>query len=152
MVDVVLFSGGWESTWCAVRATRPVLLYYDYGAPFQKDERRAAEKIAEALGYRIRWCKLPAMRSRAGVFPARNVRMLIHAAGLYPGATVWIGARGIDPYTDRYGDSNFMTLFGVSRSLGVRLRCPILRPKIMVKRGVPTMVRSLIYSTEDNHA
>ncbi len=156
---VVLFSGGWESTYCLLQAiaefgtdlTTPV--YMGYKQPFEHDEYDAACHIASQLNtqiYKIGVNTVPAAED--GIFRGRNTTFLLRAVTAFPNAkAIYLGSRAPLRIFDKYGDSNRQYAKTLSKALQVDIRTPCtMLPKgyiksIVTNAGVPS---SWIYSTE----
>lgn len=148
---VVLLSGGWESTYCALSAPKgALLLFIDYGQPYSEWEMRASARIATLLDAPgiIERIDTVGASDAAGVFPDRNKILLRHARQY--GEVLWFGCRGRFAIFDRYGDSNRQFADNMEKQLGCRIVTPCVNmPKFMVRRGVRRMLTDrLIYSSE----
>jgi len=150
----VAFSGGWDSTLCALVARRdfPVhpitLCYANYGQSFYEVEVAAAKSIARRLGCVFSEIEIPALSEKDGIFHRRNSSILYEI--LRRGADViYLGSRNPTPF-DSYGDSNWFwgKAFAYAHDVDVRMPCTGL-PKTFIERCVSTRVpSSMIYSTE----
>lgn len=163
--DVVLFSGGWESTLCAVRATDEeeaderrwaVLAFFDYGQRFIVSERWAARRLALELSLPLRVIALPASRfERAGpVVIDRNGIFFEEAARRFPCArTIWFGCRAPFALFDRFGDSNAQWARRKAADVGFHdVQMPALgRLKWSIRREVAERLpcaNALVFSSE----
>lgn len=164
VTDVVLFSGGWESTLCAIKAREyawnksgcPLLLFYNYQQRYLREELTALAHIADTLQLRYRIVELvPGFFERRGkVVVGRNEHFIRVSRRIAPNAQgVWFGCRAPSAMFDTYGDSNVDFAIGAGSSAGYsRVHCPAaLMPKWLVRRRVKlamTNADSVVFSSE----
>lgn len=166
-LSVVLFSGGWESTYCAARAVERhgpksvVLVCILYGQSYWRQERDAAFAISAQLGHvPLRFYHHDALARASDtsrVVPDRNEKLL--SAALHSVARdydtlptrVYIGTRGLLRVLDPYKDSNLQWARQMSRKYGVRVLAPCtLRTKRWVRQQVLRrgIAESMVFSSE----
>lgn len=161
--DVVLFSGGWESALCALRARRasfnecirPVLFFVDYGQAYRQQELDACRVLAEHFGLPLMVHEHKGELKREGrVIVGRNEMIMRAAREAVPTATdVWFGARNPSAALDKYGDSNMVWAHQTAAAVGFKhVRLPALcMTKAVVKWRVRKFARvsdDMIFSTE----
>ena len=166
-MNVVLFSGGWESTLCAAIAVERHgaknvrLTCVLYGQRYWREERDATRRISEHLGDVPLWFihhppLLPLPDSR--VVPNRNEQLLSAVLdatrkeyGVAEPARVYIGTRGILRALDPYKDSNLQWAREMGKKYHVTVVAPCtLRTKAWVQRAVRArgIPDSFIFSSE----
>lgn len=158
---VVLFSGGWDSTYCLELAARRkeegiTPLFFDCGQPYAEQEREAVLDITNYVQMRSRLVCVDIKPGLAmqpnGCFPARN-RILLSLAAVGRPRCIYFGSRNVLPIFDRYKDSNWWFARQMSRALEV----PILTPCVAMSKE--KIIRTLddgilagfIYSTEPGY-
>lgn len=161
---IVLFSGGYESTGCLVKALAEVggdtskvsAIFFEYGQPYLKQEQRAVRAIANALGVSLMTMVMsPKSYSSngrvTGVFENRNRAFLLEAHRWEPCADVWFGCRAPWNFTDSYKDSNRQFANEISRRYRMEIITPfILYPKFMVRSVVRKAgLEHLVFSSEN---
>lgn len=144
---IVLFSGGYESTGCLVRAlqeaggdTRKVsAIFFEYGQPYLKQERAAVKSILDRLGMTlfVVGLGLGSYEDKGKgirVFDHRNQSFLVQAHFFEPSAKVWFGCRAPWKFVDAYGDSNRQFANEISKKYGFKIVTPFIwYPKFMVR-------------------
>lgn len=82
----VLFSGGWDSLYCYLRALEagddPVLVFYDYGQSYRNDEHAAVRLMKSMLHEPILVRHYPAIPVEDGIFDNRNLKFIIDLESL----------------------------------------------------------------------
>ena len=158
MIAVPL-SGGWDSTYCLIKALRAhskeevTAVFFNYGQPYLMQEFACSKRIAESFGVRYLAPTLQCLPRVGVVFTGRNYTFMQHLKDLGAGE-VWFGSRNLLWCMDRFGDSNWQWANLIGHLLGIRMRTPCtLRPKWWIKRtvrlaGIPD---AMIYSTEGVH-
>jgi 7-cyano-7-deazaguanine synthase len=77
---LVLFSGGLDSTACAVyyqsMKYEVTTLFVDYGQAARDEEQRASRKVAAKLGVKRIRVRIDPMRTGVGLIPGRNAMLL----------------------------------------------------------------------------
>lgn len=158
--DIVMFSGGWESTLCALEAAssahkrRVMLILYNYGQSYFGQEVCAASRIAQRLNLPLEVVNTTYLqKNSSGVVLRRNETLAIETTTRYPNCNrIWIGCRAPLPIFDRYGDSNKLWAIGMGRVLGVKICTPaLLMPKFVVRLRVALSKRvpaELVWSSE----
>lgn len=149
VTDVVLASGGWESTLCAVRANayaapvgrRALLLFYDYGQQYAAQEWRAVQRMSEVLSIGCRHVELVRgfFTQLGAVVVGRNAHFIRTSRTIAPNAThLWFGCRAPSPWFDKYQDSNVQWAREAARAAGYRQTFfpALLMPKFLVQRAV----------------
>ena len=109
MSEIVLFSGGVDSTVLLWRALDPVALFVDYGQPSADAERQAVRLICERRGCRFHVMSVdgfivgamgaPSGEAGARVVHGRNLMLIslgVNLARSYGAGEVWIGCHGGD--------------------------------------------------------
>lgn len=138
---VVMFSGGWDSTLCLIRAIKTgrtvCAVFVEYDQPYLEHERRAVARIAGRLRFELAVERIgEAVGLDGKVFERRNERILGIARRYVTDkrGTIWFGSRCPLPVFDEYGDSNWWWAKQRQRQLGVRVRAPAtLWPKCAVR-------------------
>lgn len=152
---VVLFSGGWESTACALiaarRHERVLLVFFDYGQPYLRQEQEACRRFAERRAQPLLEVQLSTMGRRGKVFVGRNetfLREAQRAAHELPCA-LYVGVRNPTPF-DAYGDSNYWWVRSMRAELPARIEAPLIGwPKAVVRRLVERAgVADCVFSSE----
>ena len=155
--DVVMFSGGWESALCALRArraamnecARPVLFFVDYGQAYRKEEIEACRVLADHFALPLIEHEYKGKLKRKGrVIVGRNEMIMREARRAVPTATdVWFGARNPSAALDKYGDSNLVWAHQTAAAVGFKhVRLPAL---CMTKSIVKWRVRKFARVTDD---
>ena len=155
---VVLFSGGWESCYCYIKAYQmygkrniaPV--YVNYGESFQREEYEHACTIMEKEGKILHFMDIPSLPSKNGVYKGRNTQIMAAVASKYKQAQViYFGGRNILQVFDKYGDASWQYGRCLGKALQIHIAMPcVLLPKDYIKfvvkdHGIPA---KLVYSTE----
>ncbi len=153
----VLFSGGWDSTYCLIRALNTerdvVAVFFDYGQPYLRQEQKSAQAIAQRLQVRKKEVTFwPRLANDSGAFEARNAVLLSLVAAARP-RCIYFGSRNLLPLMDRYGDSNWLFARRASRVFGLPIKTPCTgRTKhSIIRRVVKSVSEDLIYSTEKGY-
>lgn len=138
--DIVLFSGGHESTLCAILAhekqINAVLCFVEYGQPYLQQERNACQYVSEALSMPLLVRQTASMKCDNGVFADRNETFLRIAAEVADG-DIWFGARGLFNCFDTYGDSNRQFADSMEKQINRRIVTPLLMwPKPLIKHRI----------------
>ena len=151
----VLFSGGWDSLYCYLRALEagddPVLVFYDYGQSYLHDEQAAVQLMQSMLHEPILVRHYPVIPVENGIFDNRNLKFItdLESMGFQ---TVYFGSRNILPIFDKYGDSNWWWAKRLAYNLGITIKMPAtLVPKPWIisycKDRAPILSR-YVFSTE----
>ena len=127
--EMVLCSGGWESTAVALLRKAP-LLFVDYGQSYAQQERAAVQRLASALDVPLLQVTTAVNRKE------RNFDMMKLAKD--NGATrVALGCRAISALFDRYGDCHRAALQRAADKLDIEVVLPLIgMPNFMVHRIV----------------
>lgn len=122
MKTCVLFSGGWDSAACALihRDLKPDLLFISYGQTYNDYEKGAASIFAHALGFAIHFRSLDLYHDH----PRRNFYLIAEAKRLGYEQII-VGSRNILPITDKYKDSNWLSLKLFGALMGVKVKLPV---------------------------
>jgi hypothetical protein len=139
MTALVLFSGGWDSALCAVRALaseRDVrFVFYDYGQSYFAEEECAVSWFADHHDVSVERAKLPQLDAVDGVFADRNELMLRDALMRTGAGTAYLGVRGLLDVFDRYKDSNLQWAWRMERKYRIQTKLPCLMlPKAVIRR------------------
>ena len=157
---VVLFSGGWESTYCLIKAIERhgkenvTPIYFKYGALHQAEEIVQAVKVCNELNVEMHTIDLiTSLDSTNGIFKGRNTIFMSNIVERYPlVTTIYFGCRNLFMFMDKFKDSNWNYGRMMGKALGIKVRMPcIMLPKdIEIKYVEDTIsnAKSLIYSTE----
>lgn len=140
MGSLVLCSGGYDSSLCAVTAVqrdheRPLLCFFNYGQSFLAQEREAVAYLSRTLSLEQIELKVPAMSSADnGVVPNRNETFLRLALEHRREPMVYFGCRNPTPF-DKYKDSNLWWAWRMEKRYRVTMRLPCLAlPKGIIER------------------
>ena len=151
--EVVLYSSGWESTGCALKSKSNVpLVFFDYGQSYLSRELDNAERFSQCIGRQLIKMQLKDIIDKAKtnvVVPDRNLLMM--RSVVKRGAKIiWFGTKGIHPWFDRYGDSNWTTLKREATRLGVQVKLPwTMIPKFAVRWYVQkSLAKRVIFCSE----
>jgi hypothetical protein len=153
---VVLFSGGWDSTYCLLKARErersPVIaLYGNYGQTFFGPEFDSAVRITAQAHTTLHlidfWPKGGA--NSGGTFADRNSRFIIAAARL-EARVIYFGSRNVFPAFDKHGDSNWFFARRMSKEVGIPIitPCTAIPKQMIVHRVRIALPHAPIYSTE----
>lgn len=133
---VVLFSGGWDSVFCAVHAIehyghdRVRLLFFDYGQPYLEQETAAADYAARTMRLPMERVTMPQLEGVSGVFDDRNGKLLRETLRLGDVSIIYFGCRCPLPVFDKFGDSNMVWGMKQAHNLGFSIEMPcVLLPK-----------------------
>jgi hypothetical protein len=156
MNSAILFSGGWDSFFCAIKAIkngeRPTLIFFDYGQPYLDAEEQASSKLASTLGVPRAVVKLAPLGNKAGIFANRN-ETFIREVAAQNFSKIYFGSRNLIPAFDRYKDSNWVWARDMAAKYSVKVETPVtMLPKWYIKLycifGVGKIVSSSVFSTE----
>ena len=155
---IVLLSGGYESTACAIIAKRKHdrvhAYFYDYGQPYVKEELAAAKAIAKQLRLdRLHVICLDPIPHKHGVFAVRNFRIIhdVQLKNRIRHCVYYFGCRAPLAMFDKYRDSNWQYARELATLFGITIRTPLIMwPKWLVKRLVNKHIDAAecIYSSE----
>jgi hypothetical protein len=159
-VTAVLFSGGWESTACAVNAWRYIaplfdLVFFDYGQPYLEQEVRSTAAIAGLLEQPLVVSHIDEMvADEHGVFADRNATFIRKACELGY-RELYFGCRSPVSWSwvDRWGDSNVEFVAEMEREQRCVIRTPCLcKPKWFLRWYIRTFgppgVAEAVWSSE----
>lgn len=118
--EVVLFSGGWDSTLCALMYPKADLVFFDYGQTYEAIEFSTANKIANELNRRFKFKSIHLGHDAKN----RNFKLImaLHNEGY---EKIIIGSRNLLPIFDKYKDSNWLSLKMFSWLLRIKIIMPI---------------------------
>ena len=167
---IVLFSGGWESTYCLTKAIKKfgvqhvIPVYADYWQVDILNEKASAILICQQLKIDRALSDLDlrgpwADRRRGLVVPGRNTILITSTVqqAAYSDCNIndyYIGVRAPFQWVDKYKDSNRTWARVLSKALGIKIHTPCLMlPKFYIKWWVRRhgITDEMIYSTEDNN-
>lgn len=136
---VILFSGGWDSTLCALIHKDADLLFVYYGQRYAKQEQITAELIANELNKKITW----ATKYLGHDAKDRNLNLIMIAKNLGYDEVI-VGIRNVLPIFDKYKDSNWWTLRKFGKQNNIKITMPIIgynkkRIVNMVKKTIKTI-------------
>jgi hypothetical protein len=121
MKRCILFSGGWDSILCALKDKEADLLFIDYGQIYNIKEIEASLKFSNRFTRNIYFSNLNLKTDQK----MRNVFLILEAMRL--GYTeIVLGTRNIMPIFDKYKDSNWLSLYILSKILKIRLIMPLI--------------------------
>jgi hypothetical protein len=154
-----LFSGGWDSVYCAVVAIetakeKPLLCFFDYGQSYLDNEVKATARVSEILGCDLARMTIPCIPSNNGIFDGRNERLLAAAIEQHKPQRIYIGSRNLLPMLDKYKDSNWVWARQMAKKYNVQIKTPCTAlPKWFIRRrvmrsGIPACA---IFSTESEN-
>ena len=116
----LLLSGGMDSVACAFLEQDWEPVYFDYGQQYHELEYPEAKKTAKLFGKKLRKIK----RNWGHDAPHRNFKMVLELKKLGYDEVI-IGSRNILPFTDKYGDSNWLSLKLLQFLFGIYINMPI---------------------------
>jgi len=148
---VILFSGGWESAYCALTCPIPfTLLFVDYGQAYAVAEKVRAQRFATVMDTAVHVYGQHRIPRVGRMFVGRN-EALLRIACLY-GDEIWFGCRGprLLARFDSYGDRNRDFADQMERKLAVRIITPCVSlPKFYIKHRVRRLLaQRLVFSSE----
>lgn len=161
---IILFSGGYESTGCLVKAlkeeggdtSKVTTIFFEYGQPYLKQERESVRSITTNLGVPLLTRRMAPKGSEtrgrtAGIFENRNLSFLLEAHQWEPFASVWFGCRAPWNFMDPYKDSNRQFADRIESQHRMEIITPfILYPKFMVRSVVKKAgLDHLVFSSEN---
>ena len=156
---LVLFSGGWESVYCLIKAIKKygnknvLAVYFHYGAEHQIKEVIAAQIITDRFNVKMNIKRINTLSNKDGVFKGRNTIFITEILKEHISVQrIYFGCRNILSVTDRYGDSNYE----YGKVLGKALDITIIMPCIMLPKWYEVKyvnkylldANKIIYSTE----
>lgn len=157
---VVLFSGGWESSYCLLKARQKeknLLAYFvDYAQPYFHQESEATRKIAHLLGVELFVDRISTIStkvvagSRVGIFPGRNEAFLTACLKqMSSSRVVYFGCRNILDLLDPYRDSNKQWALRMEKKHGIKIYTPcVALPKwYIIQRVSKSVPRELVFSS-----
>lgn len=148
---VVLFSGGWESTYCALKAgPDALLLFVDYGQHYRAAEFQAITTLSLHLPGELALHTVDPIRCWQGIYDERNETFIRMAVSNYSAKEIWIGSRAPLNMFDKYGDSNRQWAGAMERKYNIKIVTPLtLWPKWLVKWRTSRMLADrIIFSSE----
>lgn len=156
---IVLFSGGWESTYCLVEAMMiyPIkdicAVYLDYGQPYI-GEKIAARETCDYLSIEFKVMQTKNLYvDNNPVFNGRNTLFFTEVFKAFNSIKcIYFGSRGLLQCIDKYGDSNWSYGKTISKALHVPVYMPCtLLPKMLIKSrlSIQGITDNMIFSTDD---
>lgn len=145
--EVVLFSGGWDSTLCALKHPNAELLFVNYGQNYVDQELKTAQKIAEELNKKLIVVSIYLGHDAKN----RNFNLIMIARGLGFDKII-VGVRNLFPAFDKYKDSNWWSIFKFGRDNNINIKTPIIgyKKKFIVK-GVLKKIKTMPYNCYKNN-
>lgn len=131
---VILFSGGWDSTLCALKHPEADLLFINYGQIYFENEYNAAFSIADKLKKRLSYTEIPLKHD----IKNRNFFLILEAVRMGYDEVI-LGTRNVFPVFDKYKDSNWLSLYILSKLLRVKITMPII---FYTKKRIVNYIRS----------
>ena len=116
----LLLSGGMDSVACGFIEEGWEPVYFDYGQEYHELEYPKAKQTAKLFGKKLRKIK----RSWGHDAPNRNFLMILELKKQGYDEVI-IGSRNILPFTDKYGDSNWLSLKLLQFLFGIYINMPI---------------------------
>lgn len=152
--DVVLYSGGIESTYCMLMSPpHAVALFVDYGQPYANREREVVvESASRTLHlHTVQWFNEKELQARK--WPYRNELLMSTAVTLFKPERVWFGCRAPHYLFDRYNDANATFARALGKSLGIEVVMPCLMlPTFVLRRRIEAMAPGIkVYSSKGHH-
>jgi hypothetical protein len=151
----VLFSGGWDSTYCLIKAIKKhefaMPCFFDYGQNYFESEKKATSVILGHLKMTRITLEIPSMKCVDGIFDNRNERLLQRVVEALDPQEVYFGCRNPLARFDKYGDSNWQWAQKMEKKYGIKMRTPcVLLPKWLIRRSVihKGIREDWIFSTE----
>jgi hypothetical protein len=129
MRSCILFSGGWDSMAVALMIREADLVFFDYGQTYMENELRATRAFAGNTGRSLTVLTLPLEHDQE----RRNFYLLLEAKRRgYD--RIYTGNRNLLPWTDKYRDSNWVSLKLLGWLANLDIRLPITcwsKPRIV---------------------
>ena len=138
MTDVVLYSGGVESTYCMLKSPVDALcMMFDYGQPYAKEEREVVLANARRLLtiHKASWFTDKEHQSMS--WPFRNELMVVNAVRVLRATRIWFGCRAPLLLFDNHHDANRQFCNRLEKDIGIEIVTPALMlPEFVSKRRI----------------